>query len=194
MISLSKLLNPTDDEEKIETKTNDEKEIIEEKKVESNDVEIVVENKKRKFVTLEPTLIYNLPETKIDIPTSPPVLPKDLALDKKKKERLIKKSSLLTDITPLLILPQKVAAERLGLSESMLCKRFKERTNKKWPYRLLRKIEREIAICKSKTEISKLMQQRDECLAPVSIRVRRYRTQNEINNFNFDFESENEDD
>ena len=39
------------------------------------------------------------------------------------------------DITDLLILPQKEAARRLGISESMLCKRFKECTRRKWPYR-----------------------------------------------------------
>ena len=39
------------------------------------------------------------------------------------------------DITDLLTLPQKEAAKRLGISESMLCKRFKECTKRKWPYR-----------------------------------------------------------
>jgi hypothetical protein len=39
------------------------------------------------------------------------------------------------DITDLLVLPQKEAARRLGISESMLCKRFKECTRRKWPYR-----------------------------------------------------------
>ena len=39
------------------------------------------------------------------------------------------------DITDLLTLPQKEAARRLGISESMLCKRFKECTRRKWPYR-----------------------------------------------------------
>jgi hypothetical protein len=39
------------------------------------------------------------------------------------------------DITELLTLPQKEAASKLGISESMLCKRFKESTRRKWPYR-----------------------------------------------------------
>jgi hypothetical protein len=34
-----------------------------------------------------------------------------------------------------LTLPQKEAAAKLGISESMLCKRFKECTRRKWPYR-----------------------------------------------------------
>jgi hypothetical protein len=39
------------------------------------------------------------------------------------------------DITHLLHYPQKEAAKKLGISESMLCKRFKESTPRKWPYR-----------------------------------------------------------
>jgi hypothetical protein len=42
------------------------------------------------------------------------------------------------DITDLLTLPQKEAAAKLGISESMLCKRFKECTRRKWPYRYVR--------------------------------------------------------
>lgn len=42
------------------------------------------------------------------------------------------------DITDLLTLPQKEAAKKLGISESMLCKRFKECTRRKWPYRYVR--------------------------------------------------------
>lgn len=38
-------------------------------------------------------------------------------------------------ILTLEVLPQKEAAVRLGISESMLCKRFKECTQRKWPYR-----------------------------------------------------------
>jgi hypothetical protein len=37
-----------------------------------------------------------------------------------------------------LTLPQKEAAAKLGISESMLCKRFKECTRRKWPYRYVR--------------------------------------------------------
>jgi hypothetical protein len=43
--------------------------------------------------------------------------------------------SIFVDITDLLALPQKEAATKLGISESMLCKRFKECTRRKWPYR-----------------------------------------------------------
>jgi hypothetical protein len=98
------------------------------------------------------------------------------------------KNTILTDITPLLILPQKLAASKLDMSESMLCKKFKEAVNKKWPYRLLRKIEKEIATCKSKEVLEDLILKRNECLAPVSIHVRRYLFQEELDDENFHFE------
>lgn len=88
----------------------------------------------------------------------------------------------LSDITPLLSLPQKEAAQRLGISESMLCKRFKECTRRKWPFRFLRKIEKTIASLESQKDVEPLsvedqdrledlLRQRIECLAPVKIRI-----------------------
>ncbi|EGG20818.1 hypothetical protein DFA_00683 [Cavenderia fasciculata] len=85
------------------------------------------------------------------------------------------------DITELLVLPQKEAASRLGISESMLCKRFKECTRRKWPYRYLRKIDKVIKIItyqhgtdipkEEKDKFDKLMAEREECLRPVKIRI-----------------------
>jgi len=87
------------------------------------------------------------------------------------------------DITELLILPQKEAAKQLGISESMLCKRFKERTKRKWPYRYLRKIDKIINMLNlhkssdlplSKEDMVKLenlQQEREACLQPVKIRI-----------------------
>jgi len=86
------------------------------------------------------------------------------------------------DITPLLILPQKEAAQRLGISESMLCKRFKECTRRKWPYRYIRKIEKMIRVLtvnkktdgipkEDQEKIQKLKQEKEECLRPVKIRI-----------------------
>eukprot|EP01101_Sappina_pedata_P006880 TRINITY_DN3526_c0_g3_i1.p1 TRINITY_DN3526_c0_g3~~TRINITY_DN3526_c0_g3_i1.p1 ORF type:complete len:821 (+),score=224.52 TRINITY_DN3526_c0_g3_i1:125-2587(+) len=83
------------------------------------------------------------------------------------------------DITDLLSLPQKEAARRLGISESMLCKRFKERTKRKWPYRYLRKIEKVIKALKASRNLDKdererlntLIVERDICLQPVHIRI-----------------------
>jgi len=85
------------------------------------------------------------------------------------------------DITPLLVLPQKEAATKLGISESMLCKRFKECTRRKWPYRYLRKIDKMIRVLSVKKnesipredqeKIQRLKREREECLQPVKIRI-----------------------
>lgn len=86
------------------------------------------------------------------------------------------------DITDLLVLPQKDAARRLGISESMLCKRFKECTRRKWPYRYLRKIDKVINILnlhksdgvipkEDREKLERLTKERDECLRPVKIRI-----------------------
>jgi len=86
------------------------------------------------------------------------------------------------DITPLLVLPQKEAASKLGISESMLCKRFKECTRRKWPYRYLRKIDKMLQMFSPKGEysfagtedqekIQRLRKEREECLQPVKIRI-----------------------
>jgi len=90
--------------------------------------------------------------------------------------------SSYVDITSLLILPQKEAATKLGISESMLCKRFKECTRRKWPYRYLRKIDKMIhvltlnkkgdSLSKDELEkVEKLKAEREECLHPVKIRI-----------------------
>lgn len=90
--------------------------------------------------------------------------------------------SFTIDITNLLRLPQKEAANKLGISESMLCKRFKESTKRKWPFRYLRKIEKTIANLKSlkkagtisrqeQMKLDELLAQKRECLAPVKIRI-----------------------
>jgi hypothetical protein len=92
----------------------------------------------------------------------------------------------LVDITSLLTLPQKEAAHKLGISESMLCKRFKECTQRKWPYRQLCKIDKTIAaITHSRrkgsneaslppgdaAKVKALRRERESILAPVSIRL-----------------------
>ena len=131
------------------------------------------------------------------LPSAPPTITRykieELSLNQKEIERLLRKSSLLTDITSLLPLPQKIAAAKLGVSESMLCKRFRERTNKKWPYRYLKKIERDLENANTEEEKKNLTKLREEYLSPVSIRVRRYRTQKEIDEFTSFDPEENED-
>ncbi len=49
----------------------------------------------------------------------------------------------------MLKLPQKTAAAVLGISESMLCKRFKEFTRRKWPYRQMQKLNATITQVRS---------------------------------------------
>eukprot|EP01087_Luapelamoeba_hula_P015186 TRINITY_DN4505_c0_g1_i4.p1 TRINITY_DN4505_c0_g1~~TRINITY_DN4505_c0_g1_i4.p1 ORF type:complete len:665 (+),score=93.47 TRINITY_DN4505_c0_g1_i4:14-2008(+) len=89
------------------------------------------------------------------------------------------------DITDLLTLPQKEAARRLGISESMLCKRFKECTRRKWPYRYLRKIDKVINMLNlhktdgimardDQDKLGRLNKEREECLRPVKIRITSY--------------------
>jgi len=90
--------------------------------------------------------------------------------------------SSYVDITSLLVLPQKEAATRLGISESMLCKRFKECTKRKWPYRYLRKIDKMLNVVtiskkgeafnqEDLEKIEKLKSERADCLNPVRIRI-----------------------
>jgi len=89
------------------------------------------------------------------------------------------------DITSLLNVPQKEAANRLGISESMLCKRFKETTKRKWPYRYLRKIDKMVNLLtlnkrgeamapEDIEKMEKLKEERAECLLPVKIRITGY--------------------
>jgi len=106
-----------------------------------------------------------------EINNNPNVVPK-------KKNR--KRPCVLTDITHLLTLPQKEAAKILGISESMLCKRFKEQTQRKWPYRYLRKVERQISLKQKSKKLSMedvkklehLSREREKCLSSVQIRLR----------------------
>jgi len=64
----------------------------------------------------------------------------------------------------------------------MLCKRFKECTRRKWPYRYLRKIDKMLQMFSPKSgyfaacvedqeKIERLKREREECLQPVKIRI-----------------------
>jgi len=100
--------------------------------------------------------------------------------DSQAKKTKRKRPCVFTDITHLLTLPQKEAARILGISESMLCKRFKEQTQRKWPYRYLRKVERQMALKRKSKKLSAedakrlevLESERNKCLASVQIRLR----------------------
>eukprot|EP01119_Soliformovum_irregulare_P014879 TRINITY_DN4113_c0_g1_i1.p1 TRINITY_DN4113_c0_g1~~TRINITY_DN4113_c0_g1_i1.p1 ORF type:complete len:432 (-),score=95.83 TRINITY_DN4113_c0_g1_i1:985-2280(-) len=107
-----------------------------------------------------------------DVTASPPVKPKSSQSQPEYN---------YVDITDLLTLPQKEAAQRLHISESMLCKRFKECTRRKWPYRYLCKIDKVINLLYNQSEgqlsdedkekLDRLVQEREECLQPVRIRI-----------------------
>eukprot|EP01091_Cochliopodium_minus_P021075 TRINITY_DN9489_c0_g1_i1.p1 TRINITY_DN9489_c0_g1~~TRINITY_DN9489_c0_g1_i1.p1 ORF type:complete len:241 (+),score=73.14 TRINITY_DN9489_c0_g1_i1:624-1346(+) len=82
----------------------------------------------------------------------------------------------LIDITPLLIHPQKKAAKLLQISESMMCKRWKEATNRKWPFRsiqkylkLLKQLKNENQDSKNGIQISIIYKKLKQALEPVSI-------------------------
>jgi len=94
--------------------------------------------------------------------------------------------AVLQDITMFLSLSQKEAAQHLGISESMLCKRFKEVTRRKWPYRYLQKLDKLIENYRhlerngitlrknEKEKLASLLLERAECLKPVQIRISSY--------------------
>lgn len=99
---------------------------------------------------------------------------------------LSKKSVLLTDITPLLNLPQKKAASRLKISKSSLSQKFRENTKLKWPYREIRKIDKLIKKADSFEKLQILIEKRNALLRPIYIPLRRYRFQREVENVGFD--------
>eukprot|EP01130_Rhizamoeba_saxonica_P003417 TRINITY_DN1449_c0_g1_i1.p1 TRINITY_DN1449_c0_g1~~TRINITY_DN1449_c0_g1_i1.p1 ORF type:complete len:336 (-),score=76.60 TRINITY_DN1449_c0_g1_i1:56-1063(-) len=101
---------------------------------------------------------------------------------RRKQRRSTSTSTRLIDITQLLVLPQKEAASRLGISESMLCKRYKECTRMKWPHRQLKKIDKQIRLMtmnrvldqmpiEDRRRVDELHQERDHVLSPIIIRV-----------------------
>eukprot|EP01091_Cochliopodium_minus_P010655 TRINITY_DN2869_c0_g1_i2.p1 TRINITY_DN2869_c0_g1~~TRINITY_DN2869_c0_g1_i2.p1 ORF type:complete len:245 (-),score=86.81 TRINITY_DN2869_c0_g1_i2:218-952(-) len=156
-------------------------------------------NKKRKMTPIvrqtsnNNTSSHNLkPSQTFRLPSKPPQIDLEkfkYRMKKEELERLTIKNTLMTDITSLLTLTQKAAAAKLDMSESMLCKKFKESVNKKWPYRQIRKVEREIAITENNEELEKLIQLRNEYIRPVSIYVRRFLTQEEVDDDNFKFDN-----
>jgi len=91
-------------------------------------------------------------------------------------KNLEKTNTVWVDITCLLHLPQKEASRVLGISVSLLCKRFKEATNRKWPQRLLKKVRKELNP-EEQTEDPKLAKQltkvEERCLSNAQIRLTR---------------------
>jgi hypothetical protein len=84
------------------------------------------------------------------------------------------------DITYLLCVLQSEAAVSMGMTPSTFCKRWKEAVGeRKWPFRLIVKLDKAIASLQEKTPVSRsgeakiaaLRKQRKQLLAPTSIRV-----------------------
>ena len=109
-------------------------------------------------------------EIKTPAKDSPPI--EEFKMEKEQVMTLLEKDHLLTDITHLLVYPQKVAAAMLGIKEAILNKRFKEVTNRKWPFRYLAKIENELQNCKNEEEKTQLLKKKEKLLAPVYIMLK----------------------
>ena len=88
------------------------------------------------------------------------------------------------DITEFLTLPQNQAAKKLSIPPSTLSKRWKEASrNRKWPWRVVRKIDKEISCLlhniptngsipeEVEAHLSVLLKKRQEELRPVVIRI-----------------------
>jgi len=67
---------------------------------------------------------------------------------KENEKRMVERkdeNSKFVDVTPFLTLPQHEAAKKLGIPSSTLAKRWKEAScNRKWPYRTVSKLDKEI--------------------------------------------------
>ena len=97
----------------------------------------------------------------------------NVAMNKQKIMKMIKNGYILTDITHLLVFPQKIAAAMLGIKIAILGKRFKEVTNRKWPFRYLSKIESDIEDCKNEEERNLLLKEKSQLLSPISIFIKK---------------------
>jgi len=107
---------------------------------------------------------------------------------KENEKRLIERkdeNSKFVDVTPFLTLPQHEAAKKLGIPSSTLAKRWKEAScNRKWPYRTVSKLDKEILtllknVENAKAELSptveanlgSLLKRRQEELKTVLVRL-----------------------
>jgi hypothetical protein len=95
------------------------------------------------------------------------------------KKRSRKEGKML-DITHLLCLLQSDAALAVNMNVSTFCKRWKETVGqRKWPFRVIARLDKEIAFLKKKTPLSRgaetkiaaLRKRRKKALAPTLIRV-----------------------
>jgi len=121
-------------------------------------------------------------------PSFPPFGNNALIQPRDNDKRIVEKrdeSSKFVDVTPYLTLPQHEAAKKLGIPSSTLAKRWKEAScNRKWPYRTVSKLDKEILtllknVENAKTELSPsveatlgvLLRKRQEELKTVLVRL-----------------------
>jgi len=107
---------------------------------------------------------------------------------KENDKRIVEKkddNSKFVDVTPFLTLPQHEAAKKLGIPSSTLAKRWKEAScNRKWPYRTVSKLDKEILTLLKNVESAKaelspsveatlglLLKKRNEELKTVLVRL-----------------------
>ena len=94
---------------------------------------------------------------------------------RKKKVRLaskIEKPKKVVDITPYLTLPQSDVAPMLGLTLSTFNKRFKSGTDRRWPYRKIKSIEKIIeSLPKDDPYVKELLIKKNELLRPAFITI-----------------------
>lgn len=105
--------------------------------------------------------------------------------DRRMIERKDDSSKQFVDVTPFLTLPQHEAAKKLGIPSSTLAKRWKEAScNRKWPYRTVSKLDKEILTLLKNVESAKaelspsveatlgsLLKKRNEELKTVLVRL-----------------------
>jgi len=93
-------------------------------------------------------VITNIPQTVTMNGQYMPYGNNALIQPKENEKRIIERkdeNSKFVDVTPFLTLPQHEAAKKLGIPSSTLAKRWKEAScNRKWPYRTVSKLDKEI--------------------------------------------------
>eukprot|EP01091_Cochliopodium_minus_P020871 TRINITY_DN926_c0_g1_i1.p1 TRINITY_DN926_c0_g1~~TRINITY_DN926_c0_g1_i1.p1 ORF type:complete len:347 (-),score=75.79 TRINITY_DN926_c0_g1_i1:67-1107(-) len=96
-------------------------------------------------------------------------------------KNLEKQNTVWVDISCILHLPQKEASRVLGISGSLLCKRYKESTNnRKWPHRMMKKVRKEMTDPQTEDNEQKdpkmfrqLQRMKEHCSKPARIRLTR---------------------
>jgi len=139
--------------------------------------------------TAPQSLNSGLPSNQLaSISNSQPYGNNALIQPKDNDKRIVEKkddNSKFVDVTPFLTLPQHEAAKKLGIPSSTLAKRWKEAScNRKWPYRTVSKLDKEILTLLKNVESAKaelspsveatlglLLKKRNEELKTVLVRL-----------------------